>query len=90
MSITVDRALKEDFDKKTVHQQTKMGARNQPKKECEKVMDKLNYANYPWYIQSDDKILNKPLNCIDAIRLNMKLDELVEDPKKDKRVFCGL
>ena len=52
-------------------------------------MDKVNRANQPYFVRDRGLTWNKPLNCIDAIRLHFKLDELMKDVRADRMLYCG-
>lgn len=43
-------------------------------------MGSFTEANYPWYMQNDDKTIDIPINSMDCIRIFHKLQELKEDP----------
>jgi len=53
------------------------------------VLAQLNEAYYPYFIQNEKKTLMQPINCIDCLRIHLKLKELKQSPTADPTIFCG-
>ena len=53
-------------------------------------MSKLIESNHPYYIRSKDKTINIPINSLDCIRINTKLNELDLDPDDDPTLWTPL
>ena len=54
-----------------------------------KIMEKMNQIDFPRFIQTQDKTINKPLNNFDNISVYLKLEEIKRNPEVDKKVYCG-
>ena len=48
-----------------------------------KLLDGFVLKNHPWFIQNEDKSIDKPVNTMDCIRIFDKLEELKKEPDAD-------
>jgi len=46
-------------------------------------IEKLNEINCPYFIQNESMIVNHPINCIDNIRISMKIQDLKLSPQEN-------